>query len=146
MADVRDWGKFLRGRWDWTRFGYENGFPRGCQFTDVDAAVEIDGRRLVIEPKHYDGVGILPGKPEVGQGLYLRDEVKLGKTVLVLYGCGPCNDPYAMHIYGRTSAEDVFIDWRSPPLSKIERRRQLKRYIDWAVGIADDPRTTEGAA
>lgn len=137
MADVRDWGKFVRGRWDWTRFGYEQGFPRGCQFTDIDAVVEFDGRRLVIEPKHYEGLGPLPGKPETGQSMLLRDEVRLGKTVLVLYGCGACDDPYAIHVYGGRPAEDRFVDWRE--FGKEERRRRLKRYIDWALGLVDDP-------
>ncbi len=72
MADVRDWGKFVRGRWDWSRGGYERGFPRGCQFTDVDAAIEFDNRGLVIEPKHYDGVGPLPDPySATGQLLFL---------------------------------------------------------------------------
>lgn len=123
---------FVRGRWNWTRFGYEKGFPRGCQFTDVDAAVEFDGRRLVLEPKHYDGIGPLPAGPPTGQMLYLRDEVKLGKVVLVLFGCGVCDDPYAVYDVGR---EQLF-DWRGD--DKARRRKRLKRHIDRALGLIPD--------
>ena len=85
MADIRDWGRFIRGRWEWTRFGYETGFKRGCQFTDRDAAIEFDVHRLVIETKQNDGFGAF-NYPDTGQLLFLRDEAALGKTVIVLYG------------------------------------------------------------
>ena len=139
MADVRDWGKFIRGRWDWTRHGYETGFPRGCQFTDVDATVEFDGRALVIEPKHYEGLGLVPSPySNTGQMLYLRSEAQLGKVVLMLFGCGPCNDPYAVLRVGKTRSEDVAHQWRDEHgqwLPKGERRQRLKRLIDEAMGI-----------
>ena len=137
MADVRDWGKFIRGRWDWTRFGYEDGFPRGCQFTDTDAVTEFDGHRLVMECKSWDGLGIIPsiyGEQDTGQRRYLRDEASLGKTVFVLYGCGACNDPYALHILGPTRPEDQFLDWRE--YGKEERRKLLKAEIDRVLGLA----------
>jgi hypothetical protein len=131
MGDVRDWGKFIRGRWDWKRFGYEQGFPRNCGFTDVDAATEFDGRRLVIEAKGYDGTGIIP-KPEGGQLDLLRDEAGLGKTVFIVYGCGVCNDPYAIHqVYRRPP--DRFEDWRGR--DKEERRKLFKAEIDRAMGV-----------
>jgi hypothetical protein len=143
VADIRDWGKFLRGRWDWTKSGYEDGFPRRSQFTDLDAAIEFDGRRLVIETKHHDGS---PGRfepPDTGQSLFLRDELSLGKTVFVLYGCGACNDPHGLRIYGGAKLQDdEVIDWRGLP--KSERRRRFKRYIDWAMGLAEKP--VEGQA
>ena len=130
MADVRDWGAFIRGRWDWTRYGYEVGFPRGCQFTDIDATVEFDGRRLVIEPKHNDGTDSCE-YPPMGQLLLLRDEVVLGKTVIILYGCGSCNSPQAIRILGRSRDEDVWKDWRG---MELEHRRQLlKEEIDRAM-------------
>jgi hypothetical protein len=135
MADIKDWGKFVRGRWDWTRFGYEKGFPRGCQFTDVDAAVEFDGARLVIEPKHYDGVGPWPGHPDKGQMLFLQDEAALGKKVFVLWGCGACNDPYAI-LEIRPEGPGAFHDWRDQP--KDQRRRNLKRQIDGALGLDEE--------
>lgn len=136
--DVRNWGSFIRGRWDWTRFGYEAGFPRGSGFSDLDAVVEFDGRRLLIEAKAYDGTGDL-GKPEGGQLRLLRDEAGLGKTVLVIYGCGVCNDPYAIHqIYRRPP--DRFEDWRGR--EKEERRKLLKYEIDRAMGLS----ATEGKA
>jgi hypothetical protein len=131
MADIKDWGAFIRGRWNWTRYGYEAGFPRGCQFTDVDAAVEFDGRRLVIETKSYDGTGPI-FKPEGGQIRYLRDEAGLGKTVFILYGCGACNDPYAVHQIMRRPP-DPFHDWRGK--EKEERRKLLKYEIDRAMGL-----------
>lgn len=134
MADVRNWAAQIRGRWDWTKFGYERGFPRKCQFTDVDAAVEFDGQALMIETKHYDGVGPLPGKPATGQLLYLKDEVKRGKAVLVLYGCGVCDDPYAVYDVGHDQwyrFRDLDGRWHD----KEERRRQLKRHINWALGL-----------
>lgn len=138
MADIRDWARFIRGRWDWTRFGYEKGFPRGCQFTDVDAALEFGGDRLVIEPKQYDGVGPVPDLPPTGQLRYLQDEAKLGKTVLVLYGCGVCDDPYAVYDVGRKEwfiwREDETCEW----LDKQERRSRLKRHVDRAMGLLDE--------
>lgn len=140
MADIRDWGAFVRGRWDWTRHGYEAGFPRGCQFTDVDATVEFDGRALVIEPKHYDGIGGLPNPySNTGQMLYLRSEVKLGKAVLMLFGCGPCNDPYAVLEVGMSREGDTPHIWRDPDsglwLPKSERRKRLKNLIDAGMGV-----------
>jgi hypothetical protein len=132
MADIRDWGAFIRGRWDWHRFGYDKGFPRGCTFTDVDAATEFDGRRLVIEPKHHDGVGACP-YPDNGQLGYLRDEVWLGKVVIVLYGCGPCNSPQAVRVLGSDRDHDRFEDWRG--LGIEERRKLFKAEIDRALGI-----------
>lgn len=132
MADIRDWGKFIRGRWEWTRFGYEAGFPRGCQFTDLDAAIEFDGNRLVIEPKHHDGFGSCD-YPDTGQLLFLRDEAKLGKTVFVLYGCGACNDPQAIRYIGPVKAEDRWLDWRG--LDKEQRRKLLKQEIDTAMRL-----------
>jgi hypothetical protein len=134
MADIQDWGKFLRGRWDWTAGGYEKGFPRGSQFTDVDAAVEFDGQMLEIETKHHDGTGSCE-YPKAGQLISLRKDVELGKTVFILYGCGPCNSPWALRILGLSREGDVFIDWRGIP-SIEERRKLLKEQIDLAQGIA----------
>jgi len=130
MADVRNWASFIRGRWDWTRFGYEAGFPRGCQFTDVDAVVEFDGRALMIEGKQWDGEGDRPDKPSTGQMLYLKYEVEAGKTVLVLFGCGCCNNPWAVYDVGR----DEWFDWRG--LELADRRTRLKHHIDRAMEIA----------
>jgi hypothetical protein len=134
MADVKNWAAQIRGRWNWTTFGYEKGFPHGCQFSDIDAVTEFLGNRLVIEPKHYDGLGIIPF-PEYddGQVKLLRDEVRLGKTVFVLSGCGVCDDPYAIRILSARRAEDQFVDWRGR--DKEERRKLLKAEIDRALGL-----------
>lgn len=134
MADIRDWGAFVRGRWDWTRHGYEAGFPRKCQFTDLDGAVEFDGHSLVIEPKHHDGLGPMP-YPDDGQLRFLRNEHKLGKAVIVLYGCGPCNSPQGVRLLGSTRPEDTWKDWRGRELT--ERRRLLKYGIDVALGLVE---------
>lgn len=137
MSDIRDWGRFLRGRWDWTSGGYEKNFPRGCQFTDVDAAVEFDGNRLVIEPKHFDGVGALPRQVPVGQRIFLEDEARQDKTVFVLYGCGPCNDPYAIdYISEPPIAGQRLYDWRG--LDKTTRRLRLRAHIERAMGLGGD--------
>lgn len=135
MSDIRDWSAFIRGRWDWTKHGYEKGFPRGCQFTDLDAAVEFDGRRLVVETKHHDGIGPCD-YPDIGQLIFLRDEVRLGKSVIVLYGCGGCNSPQAVRVLGTAKAEDRWEDWRGRDLA--ERRRLLKHEIDRALGLAPE--------
>ncbi len=140
MADIRDWGKFLRGRWDWTRGGYEKGFPRGCQFTDVDAATEFDGRFLLIETKHHDGTGIGMEYPDTGQLMALRAEVRLGKTVFVLYGCGPCNSPQGLRILGLEKSSDRWIDWRDIP-SIEERRQRFKQQVDTALALCEPPST-----
>jgi hypothetical protein len=140
MADIRDWGKLIRCRWDWTAGGYEDGFPRGCQFTDLDAVTEFNGRRLILEPKHYDGIGVLPGREGYPPGMargqldFLRNEATLGNTaVFVLYGCGPCNDPYVLYSLGATRGEDRREDWRG--LDKEERRKLFKAEIDRALGL-----------
>lgn len=140
MGDVRDWGAFIRGRWNWTRFGYEIGFPRGSQFTDIDAAVEFDGHRLVVEAKQWDGEGIIPSiysdepKSQMGQRLALRAEAKSGATVFVVYGCGVCNDPHAMHQLGVRKADDRFFNWRGEE-TKEARRKLFKQEIDRALGL-----------
>jgi hypothetical protein len=134
VSDIKNWSAFIRGRWDWTRGGYERDFPRGCQFTDVDATTEFDGHRLVIEPKHYDGLGDLPGIP-TGQRRYLQDEAGLGKVVFVLYGCGPCNDPHAIeYISDPPVPGRRLYDWRGS--DKQRRRKQLKKHIDVALGLS----------
>ncbi len=136
MSDIRDWGAFVRGRWDWTKHGYERGFPRGCQFTDVDAAIEFDGHRLIIEPKHFDGEGQFPPTP-IGQRRYLEDEAALGKTVFVLFGCGACNDPYAVEYFSTPpESGQTLYDWRGH--DKPARRERLKRHIDWALGVGQE--------
>lgn len=139
MADVRDWGKFIRGRWDWTAGGYERGFPRGCQFTDVDASIEFDGHHLVIEAKHYDGGGDWPGFPPNGQLAALRDEVRLGKSVLIIWGCGPCNSPWAICRLATSRSADRLVRWDLDLVPKPigMRRGLLKAHIDDALGIFD---------
>lgn len=107
------------------------GFPRGCQFTDVDASIGFDGRKLVIETKQHDGIGSCE-YPPTGQLIELREEVRAGRTVFVLYGCGPCNSPQALRILGCNRDDDVFIDWRDEP-SVSERRKLLKEQIDQAM-------------
>lgn len=144
MADVRDWGAFIRGRWNWKRFGYEKDFPRTCGFTDVDAAVEFDGKALLIETKHYDGIGALPGLPSNGQLWFLQDEVKRGKYVLVLYGCGVCDDPYAVYDVGGKQWFK-FLDGDGKWQDKEERRRQLKRHINFALGLPVDTSSREAS-
>lgn len=139
MADVRDWGRFIRGRWDWTRFGYEDGFPRGCQFTDIDSMIEFDGRGLKIECKPLDPELLLPNRrpplPPTGQLRALQAEATHpGSTVLVVYGCGVCNDPYAVYDVGRKE----WHIWRSARGKWDDlgaRRTRLKWLIDSAMGL-----------
>lgn len=133
MADIRDWGRFVRGRWDWTSGGYEAGFPRRCQFTDIDAAIEMDGRELIIEPKHHDGLGPM-SYPDDGQLLFLRNEIRRGASVIVLYGCGPCNSPWGARVLGLRKERDHWLDWRDIPDVR-KRRRLLKAEIDRALGL-----------
>lgn len=132
VADIRDWGAFLRGRWNWTKGGYERSFPRNCQFTDVDASVEFDGYHLQIETKHHDGIGSFV-LPDAGQLRSLREDVRLGKTVFVLYGCGACDNPQGIVILSVDGSADEWHDWRE--LTLLQRRRQLKRQINQAMGL-----------
>jgi hypothetical protein len=136
VADIRNWAEFIRGRWHWKRYGYERGFPRGSGFTDIDAATEFDGRSLVIEPKHHDGIGVY-AYPSPGQLGFLRDEVRRGKTAIVLYGCGACNNPHAVCVLGNSRSEDRWERWSGKDLR--ERRHLLKAEIDVAMGLADEP-------
>lgn len=133
MGDIQDWGKFIRGRWDWHRRGYEHGFPRRCGFTDIDAATEFDGRSLVVEPKHHEGAGPM-AYPDDGQLRFLRNEVRLGKSVIVLYGCAQCDSPWGIRVLGATKAGDRWEDWRSG-YDVTERRKLLKAEIDRAMGL-----------
>lgn len=130
--DIQNWPAFIRGRWKWNEFGYEQGFPRGCGFTDIDATTEFDGCALVIEPKHHEGTGPMPYPPD-GQLALLRDEVRRGKAVIVLYGCAVCNSPYGVRILGSTRTDDRWEDWRGLPVD--ERRKLLKEEIDGAMGL-----------
>lgn len=134
MGDINDWAKMIRGRWDWHRGGYERGFPRNCGFTDIDAVVEFDGRQLIVEPKHHDGIGPM-GMPPDGQLMFLRGEVRLGKAVIVLYGCGPCNSPWGVRVLGAGKADDRWEDWRDI-YDVEERRKLLKHEFDLAMGLA----------
>lgn len=129
MSDIRDWGKFIRGRWDWESFGYEKGFPRKCAFSDVDAVVEFDGRTLFIETKAYDGEGELPEVPGGQHRLLEHLAEQPDTTVLLLYGCGCCNAPYAV----KDKGTGVFYDWRG--MATTARRRELKLLIDKAMGV-----------
>lgn len=131
MSDIRDWAAQIRGRWDWTRFGYEKGFPRGSQFGDVDAFIHLDfeDRSLYIDPKQYDGVGVLPGI-STGQSRALKHLATLpGTTALVLFGCGVCDDPWCV----RDMGTDEFHDWRG--MEKAVRRKNLKTLFDWSLGL-----------
>jgi hypothetical protein len=85
----------------------------------------------VIETKQWDGIDPFPGLPPRGQLLALQDEARLGKSVFVLYGCGVCNDPYAVYDAGR----NAWHDWCSE--TKVQRRVNLKRLIDEAMGLAE---------
>lgn len=126
MSDVRDWGQFIRGRWDWKRYGYEAGLPRRCGFGDIDAALELGGRHLIIEAKSWDGEGARP-ELSFGQGTALRHLADEKRTVWVLWGCAGCNNPLAVQSLN-SGAEH---DWRELPLG--ERRSEMKRLIDdWA--------------
>src|SRR5258707_11328042 len=132
MADIKNWAALIRGRWDWTRFRYEEGFPGGCQFTDIDATTEFAGRFLVIEPKHHDGTGPMP-YPDTGQLILLRKEVRFGKAVIVLYGCGVCNSPQGIRVLGESRQGDRWEDWRGRDIEV--RRKLLKHEIDQAMGL-----------
>ena len=132
MADIRDPWAFLRGRCHWSQFGYEEGFPRGCGFSDLDARTGFDGKKLHIEAKHHDGVGSCD-YPPTGELMELRDDAKDGRSVFVLYGCGQCNSPQALRIIGAKRSEDQWIDWRGSPVEV--RRKNLKYEIDRAQGL-----------
>jgi hypothetical protein len=133
MADIENEDQFLEGRWKWTAGGYEDGFPRRCQFTDIDAAIEFDGHALIMECKHHDGKDGFT-YPKAGQLRFLRDEVKRGKSVLVVYGVARSNSPWGVWRIGPARKDDVLRDWRGEDLDL--RRKLLKAEIDWALGLA----------
>jgi len=136
MADIYNPDAFMRGRWNWTGSGYEVGFPRGCQFTDLDAATEFNGRHLFIECKEYDGpLGICPNDQyDDGQRTFLRSLVSDTATVFILFGVAKDNNPWCARILKPTRLEDRFVDWRG--IAAIEdRRRALKNMIDDAMNV-----------
>lgn len=129
MADVRDWAAFIRGRWNWTSFGYEKNFPRGCQFTDIDAYTNFDGRSLSVETKQWDGIGKVPVIP-TGQLRAYKDAAGQTDTVLIVWGCACCNDPLAILNVGTGE----FADLRAH--TKPERRQFLSASFDKAMGLS----------
>jgi hypothetical protein len=132
MADVRNEER-ARRRWRWTGGGYEELFPRACAFTDIDAAVEFDGRSLLIEVKHHEGAGYLPAVPP-GQLRWLRHEAGIpGRKVFVLYGEAEADSPWVLRRIARDLDGDQWRDWRSLPIE--ERRRRLKTAVNWALGL-----------
>ena len=133
MADIRDYQKFIQGRWKWTGFGYEQGFPRGCQFSDIDAITEFDGRTLVIEAKEYGGPpALLPSLP-TGQVRLLRHLARHA-TVYVIFGIAQLDEPWALKQLYPTPGRDRFENWRD--IESREKRHQLfKDEIDWALGV-----------
>jgi hypothetical protein len=78
--NIRDPQKFLETQWDWTPF---NGVfaPTGIRITDIDGAVECNGKFLIIETK-------LPNQPiPTGQRLMFDHMVSLKCfTVLIVWG------------------------------------------------------------
>lgn len=139
MADIRDYAAFVRSRWDWHKFGYEDGFPGRCGFGDIDAALEFRNHALVVESKIWDGQGLRPPVQE-GQVLLLRDEVNRGKTALIVYGCGICDDPWYIERLTRVGKRPF--DLHNMPLD--ERRRALKCEINQAMGLAAPPAQWRG--
>jgi len=128
MADIRNWDAFRAGRWDWNRLGYEDGFPRGCGFTDIDAAVEFDGRMLIMEGKWWNGHGEIQPVP-VGQRIFLERLTALGIDVRVLYGVPADDNPLALYDVGTRTT----LDWRD--LEIEDRRVALKREINRVMGL-----------
>lgn len=136
MGSIRDWDRFKAGRWDWTSLGYEHGFPRRCQFSDVDAVTEFDGRILMIESKYNDGVDA-PSYPDVGQVRLLRRFRKMfgdDGDVFIVYGDAEADEPWALRILGMERSQDLFEDWRTTPNAET-RRERFKAWIDWSLGI-----------
>lgn len=128
QRDIRNWELFKRGRWPWNRYGYEDSFPRGCGFTDVDALVEFGGLRLMIEAKHWTGQGSAAPLPK-GQRMALgREAEDDGKTVFVLWGNAEENNP--LRIENLTTGE--ITDLRRYPIPV--RQDFLRSLIDEAMG------------
>ena len=85
-------------RWDCTKSGcykdkcipdwgfLDGAFPRGIRPTDVDGAVEIDGRFLFLEWKNISSSG--SGSLGTGQRIFFEQLTKLSPriTVFLLYG------------------------------------------------------------
>lgn len=99
----------------------------------------------MIEPKHNDGTKPCD-YPDDGQLGLLRDDVRLGKAVIVLYGCGVCDSPQAIRILHEhkkgacasrdgCAACDEWHDWRG--LDIEQRRKHLKEQIDRALGLKE---------
>lgn len=133
MGDIESWELYKRGRWDWTRHGYEKGFPNGSQFSDIDAAVEFDQRFLMIESKHHELGTPLP-RFEGGQRYMYRKLVDRGVTVLVLFGDAPNNDPHAIRTLGKTYPQDRLTSFERFDIA--DRQWRLKQAIDGAMGLA----------
>jgi hypothetical protein len=133
VSDIRDWEKYKRSRWSWTSQGYERGFPRGCQFMDIDAYTEFNGMRLMIESKHYEGYGEPPSLPKGQRWALEREAQDENKTVLVVYGNAQTNDPMVVHVLAGSGMPAKVHDFRT--LTVEQRREQLKYLIDEAMNL-----------
>lgn len=80
MTNLRDPNKYLNTIWDWTPFNQCFGGTH-IRITDIDGAVERNGKFLFIETK-------LPGQElPTGQRIFFDKLVKIpGITVLVVWG------------------------------------------------------------
>lgn len=116
-----------RERWNWTKFGYEQGFPGICQFADIDAVVEFDGRALAIECKHHDGVSGFERLKD-GQWRLQRRLVDAGWSAFTLYGDARTNEPWGIWHYGDRHPRDL------RRMTRRFRREILTDEINKAMG------------
>jgi hypothetical protein len=135
MADIRDWDKFERGRWNWTLGGYDTAFAGRITIGDVDGHVERNGQHLFIEGKHWEGQGDEPPfSIPTGQAICLESLVRnYGHTVMILLGDARGEgNPRAVQMWrmdgGSMTKRNA--DWRDKPVE--ERREMLRRtFAAW---------------
>lgn len=131
MSDLHNLEQFIRGRWRWDAFGYQIGFKGKCAFSDIDAMVEFNGRRLLIESKFWNGQDESKLTLQKGQELALQREAgDKGRTVLVVYGDAERNLPLYVLNLNSGSVHDL------RELQPWERRWEFKRHIDAAMGVS----------
>ena len=89
---IRSMETHLQNTWQFDAWGFTEGWGTKCTLSDVDGFYGFMGERgnhfLVVEMKHWDGLGDVPKMPsQSGQAIMLK---KLGEqpnfSVLIAYG------------------------------------------------------------
>lgn len=141
MAEIRDfWLK--RHRWDWTKYGYEEGFPRKCAWSDIDGVVEFDEKCAMYEFKRWDGeIGLEHALAEIPRGQRKLHQAlrSTGASFFVLFGVPENDDPLAAFVVTSFAGKyrGRWHDWRGVPIDV--RRKELRGLVRALLDASEGP-------